>query len=183
MDDPLAEIATAIDRCAAAPSPDDQAAAFKHYFVPDSTFSHPLCYVGRSADSRSIITEIYFFYRSVIPETSFEVVAKAWDPEALHLFVRLIQRPKFLIVGRFWVPELPMLIHFTLVRREDDGKFLIRDLEDLIQPRVSWSSSIIPIDQTRHDADKRITERSVVFPSPLLVRCRILLSLPDDGAT
>lgn len=134
MNDPVSEIETAINHCAAATSADAQILAFSRYFLPDASFLHPFCYVGHGPDSRFRIVQVYMFYRAVIPRTSFQIQSVAFDARNLHLYVRLIQRPEIWGLSRFVVPDLPMLIHFTL--REVEGKYLIAEQEDNIQPRV-----------------------------------------------
>lgn len=135
MDNPTAEIATAINRCAGADTADNQITAFEHYFTTDSSFLHPLCYVPSGHDSRKRIIGIYLFYRGVVPNTSFEIQTTALDPKTLHLYVDLIQRPEVRIWRLFQVPTVPMHIHFQL--RKVGDKYYIKSQEDLIQMRVS----------------------------------------------
>jgi hypothetical protein len=85
------------------------------------------------------VIEIYQFYRSVIPATNFEILSIAFDEQRGQLFVKLIQRPK-LRFNPSWIPvALPMLICFTLVKREYDGegRYYIDAIEDFVQPMVS----------------------------------------------
>lgn len=142
MDDPTTEIPTAINRCAGALSPDAQITAFEHYFTPDSSFLHPLCYVPSGHDSRRRIIGIYLFYRGIIPKTSFEIQHVALDERTLHLYVGLIQRPEVLLMRTFFVPAVPMHIHFHL--RKVGGKYYIDSQEDLIQARVIQLPNLRP---------------------------------------
>jgi hypothetical protein len=137
MDDPVSEIATAITLCAAAATPDAQIAAFRTYCHAETSFLHPFCHVPRGPGSLEKVIEVYQFYRSVIAATEFEVLSTAFDREAGQVFVRLIQRPR-LRWAPGWIPvELPMLICFRVVQEEDGGKWVIRSIEDFVQPMVS----------------------------------------------
>lgn len=136
MDDPVREIGPVINLCAGAKTADLQITAFERFFTTDSSFLHPLCYVPSGNDSRKRVIGIYLFYRAVVPKTSFEVQTTALDPNTLHLYVDLIQRPEIRIWRIFNVPDVPMHIHFQL--RKVGDKYYIKSQEDLIQMRVRY---------------------------------------------
>jgi hypothetical protein len=147
MNDPIAEIPSAINACAAASTADSQIAAFHKYCLPTTSFLHPMCYVASGSNSLEKVIEIYQFYRSVIPATSFEVLSVAFDEQKGQLFVKLVQRPKLRFTPGWLRVELPMLICFTVVKREEDGdgegRWFIGAIEDFVQPMVSLLTDLV----------------------------------------
>jgi hypothetical protein len=91
------------------------------------------------------VIEVYQFYRSAIPATSFEILSIAFDEQSGQLFVKHIQRPKLRFTPGWIRVELPMLICFTLVKQEDDGeaRFFIDAIEDFVQPMVSLAGFLL----------------------------------------
>lgn len=140
MDDPVAEITEAINRCAGASTADEQILAFHQHFLKHASFLHPLCYVPSRPDSRRHIIGIFMFYRSVVYETHFDVTHIAFDerPNGKEgkLFVDLLQTPKFRLWTTFtgFAPTIPMHIFFDVEKHE--GKWWIVAEEDVIQPMV-----------------------------------------------
>ena len=135
MDNPPAEIADAINACAAAANPDSQIEAFNNYFTPDASFIHPACYVPSAPDSLKRVIGIYIFYRIAIPHTAFTIQSVGWDEDSGKLFVDLIQHPW--MRGTTWItgwrPTIEMHVHLWL-RKNDEGKWRIYKQEDTIQP-------------------------------------------------
>jgi hypothetical protein len=150
MDNPVKDIAAAIDACAAAPTADSQIDALLKYFTPNASFLHPACYVPPGLDSRKRVIGIFLFYRAMIPRTHFDIKYVAFDEktrgEEGHLFVELVQTPtlRFVTFLTGWRPSVPMHIHFHVVKSTindngpggSEGKWLIDAQEDAIQPMV-----------------------------------------------
>ena len=135
MNDPPGEVEQAINAIAAAPDPDSQVKAIKHYFTEDASFVYPICYVPSAPNSISLIIAIYIFYRIAIPITAFTVTSIGWDESNGKLFVDLIQYPW--MRGTTWLtgwrPAVEMHVHLWLRKGEDD-KWRISKQEDTIQP-------------------------------------------------
>ncbi|CAL3965492.1 unnamed protein product [Diplocarpon coronariae] len=115
-------------------SPADQKDALDAYFLPDSSFVHPLCRVPSFShfnlplvgeiNSRWVIWMIYRWYKILSPRI---VLA-----ESSILFVDIRQ-----IFSLFFVPFYKSNVRLTtklkLVRSENDGKYYIQSQEDLYQ--------------------------------------------------
>jgi hypothetical protein len=140
MEDPIAEISTAIDLRAGSNSADAQVTAFYGYFTPDAGFLHPLCFVPSRTDSRKRVIGIFLFYRGVVLETWFEIQAIAFDERNGRLLVDLLQSPYIRFVSYLfwgWRPVVTILIDFHL--RKMKWKWYIDAKEDVVQPMVSIS--------------------------------------------
>jgi hypothetical protein len=138
MNDPVAEIPTAINLCAGAGDADSQVSAFHKYFTPDASFLHPLCYVPSRPHSLQRVIGIFLFYRGVIPHARFDIQAVAFDARSGKLFVQLLQSPwirgwSWIFCG--WRPVVPIHIIFHL--RRVNGKWYIDEEENTVQPMVS----------------------------------------------
>ncbi|KUJ17238.1 uncharacterized protein LY89DRAFT_646443 [Mollisia scopiformis] len=124
-------------------SPADQRDALETYFLPDSTFIHPLCRVPSFShvslpligeiNSRWVIWMIYRWYKILSPRILLDVECGAeFNQKSQILFVEIHQ-----IFSLFFVPFYKSNVHLTtklrLVHAEDDNKYYIKSQEDLYQ--------------------------------------------------
>ncbi|KAN0105071.1 hypothetical protein V8E51_010816 [Hyaloscypha variabilis] len=123
-------------------SPADQKDALDAYFLPDASFTHPLCRVPSFShislplfgeiNSRWVIWMIYRWYKILSPRIVLHVECDEFNQKSSILFVDIHQ-----IFSLFFVPFYKSNVHLTtklqLVHHANDGKYYIQSQEDLYQ--------------------------------------------------
>jgi len=92
---PVREIPSVIHALTSGP-PSSLPVTISRYFLPTASFTHPFCRTGSfqnpSTNSRSLITYIYRWYRTMSPEIrDVRILSIAFDKQHNELFVRLQQ--------------------------------------------------------------------------------------------
>ncbi|KAJ5052209.1 uncharacterized protein L3040_001968 [Drepanopeziza brunnea f. sp. 'multigermtubi'] len=133
-------------------SPADQKKALHAYFLPDASFTHPLCRVPSfshlnvpllgEVNSRWVIWMIYRWYKILSPRIVAHVECDEFNQESSTLFVDIHQ-----IFSLFFVPFYKADVRLTsklkLFHSEDDGRYYIASQEDLYQTN-EWVKFVWP---------------------------------------
>ncbi|KAL3421136.1 hypothetical protein PVAG01_07581 [Phlyctema vagabunda] len=128
-------------------SPQEQKSTLEAYFLPNASFTHPLCRVPSFADytiqlplaknktvtlnSRWAILQIYTWYRILSPKIHLTVNSRDFDQKSSTLFVSITQLFSLFFVP--WSSPLDLTTKLHLVQSENDGKYYIKHQEDLYQ--------------------------------------------------
>jgi hypothetical protein len=132
MENPVEEIAKVVEILAGAASPDTQAAAFERYFTPDASFSHPICRVSSSPQSRTYILGIYQWYRIMSPALEIHVNHVTYDRDLDMLILDATQKFKIRL-NPFGAMPANLIVRLHL-KRGTDGRYRIKQQEDFYHP-------------------------------------------------
>jgi hypothetical protein len=106
-------------------SPNEQAAALNHYFIPAAEFIHPFCrvppfqkaavpFIGE-ANSRQLILAIYRWYRIISPRIDLKVNSVQFDESRNVLYVDINQRMALFLVP-FYAAHVNLVTRLDLVK-------------------------------------------------------------------
>ncbi|KAH6673535.1 hypothetical protein B0J14DRAFT_590959 [Halenospora varia] len=141
MDHPKRQISNVIHLLTEG-SPAEQRNTLEAYFLPDSTFTHPLCRVPSFShvslpvlgeiNSRWVIWMIYRWYKILSPRIVLKIECDEFNQKTNILWVEIHQ-----IFSLFFVPFYKSNVHLTtklhLVHASEDNKYYIKSQEDLYQ--------------------------------------------------
>ncbi|KAH8656122.1 hypothetical protein BGZ60DRAFT_417824 [Tricladium varicosporioides] len=123
-------------------SPAEQRDTLEAYFLPDSTFTHPLCRVPSFShvslpilgeiNSRWVTWMVYRWYKILSPRIVLQVECNEFNKKTNILWVEIHQ-----IFSLFFIPFFKSNVHLTtklhLVHASEDNKYYIKSQEDLYQ--------------------------------------------------
>jgi len=141
MDHPKRQVSSVIHLLTEG-SPVEQKDALETYFLPDASFTHPLCRVPSFSkytipiigeiNSRWVIWMVYRWYKILSPRIVLNVEEAEFNQKAQVLFVGIHQ-----IFSLWFVPFYKSNVHLTtklhLFHSPEDSKYYITSQEDMYQ--------------------------------------------------
>ncbi|KAH7137009.1 hypothetical protein B0J13DRAFT_83231 [Dactylonectria estremocensis] len=154
MESPALEIEGVI-RALTQGSPEEQKATLSRYFLPNTSFSHPFCYVpsffkgsipfAKNIDSLWVVSAIYQWYRTLSPRIDMKFDSVAFDKSREILYVSL--RQTFAI---WFIPFYAAPVRLVSVLHLSQGVLSSSDRRDA----ASEDQNHVLLDN--HDGDKPI---------------------------